>query len=136
MYFKTKINAIQAKYTLINREHHLQLFRWEEGKDETSRECISQYEVTHSSWFRVSPLPLQLQNKNTGEMLAGVKLMPKCPVTSAESGFHARYFKVQLYQADILDHQWEWVHISPQVPTVHTLQTPTHSNSLDSNQPF
>lgn len=52
---------------------------------------------SHSSWFRVSPPPLQLHNKNTGEMLEGVKLMPKCPVTSAESGFHSRYFKMQLY---------------------------------------
>lgn len=51
---------------------------------------------SHSSWFRLPPPP-QLQNKNTGEILADIKLMPKYPAASAESGFHSRYFKVQLY---------------------------------------
>lgn len=45
MHVKRKINAIQTKYTIINRELHLQLFRLEEGKNKTSRECISQCEV-------------------------------------------------------------------------------------------
>lgn len=56
--------------------------------------------------------------------------MHKCPVTSAELGFHSTYFKVQLYLADLLDHQWEWVHISPQVPAVHTLLTPPAPRAL------
>lgn len=85
---------------------------------------------SHSSQFRL-PSPLQLQNKNTGEILADIKLMPKYPVTSAESEFHSRYFKVQLYQAELVDHQWEWVHTSPQSP----LQSPAALTALAPDLP-
>lgn len=54
----------------------------------------------------------------------------QCPVTSAELGFHSRYFKVRLYYADLLDHHWEWVHVSPQAPALHTLQTPPALTAL------
>jgi len=52
---------------------------------------------SHSSWLRVSPTHYSCKVTLTGEILAGIKLMPKCAVTSAESGFHSRYFKVQYY---------------------------------------
>lgn len=94
MYVKRKINAIQTKYTLINREHHLQLFRWEEGKDETSRECIAQYEVTFILVQGILPPP-QLQSKNISKIPFGIKLLPndfnRIRISlSTESGFHSR----------------------------------------------